>query len=251
MLQRNPDVDSERHRRERAPGNMVGCTAKAWVACIIWIRLGFAAPDSAASGGHPIQRPVASTPSPAITAVSANANLVLGEPIFRHLAGGEQHVHRLSLNAGQFARLTIDPTGIELTVSVVGPDGLQINKVSCPYAVAKTKALFDGNSAQQARRTQRYCETAEQCQHRRSSPARHMQFSGCVVLVQNDYLRSAGLDGLQVVSVKLLPNPSRVLDCIYDFVLLLAHQCSGNTKEHDVAKSVGADRPNGEAGLWL
>src|SRR5262245_33787561 len=46
-----------------------------------------------------------------------------GKPVERELAGGQSHLYRLPLTAGQYVRLEVDQRGVEVAVRGVGPDG--------------------------------------------------------------------------------------------------------------------------------
>src|SRR5215213_9035145 len=50
-------------------------------------------------------------------------SLEKGKPIGRELAGGEAHSYRLTLAAGQFCNIVADQRGIDVVVTLYGPDG--------------------------------------------------------------------------------------------------------------------------------
>ena len=58
--------------------------------------------------------------------------LEVGKPIERQLSGGESHHYQLNVNAGQYARVIVEQQGIDVVVSVFGPDGKLITAVDNP-----------------------------------------------------------------------------------------------------------------------
>jgi CHAT domain-containing protein len=58
--------------------------------------------------------------------------LALGVPIERELAGGEMHVYRLTLASGQYLHVVVDQRGIDVVVTLFGPDGQQLAEVDGP-----------------------------------------------------------------------------------------------------------------------
>ena len=59
-------------------------------------------------------------------------SLQLGKAIERQLAKDEAHSYALVLTAGQYARLTVDQLGIDVTVAIYGPDGTKLVEVDSP-----------------------------------------------------------------------------------------------------------------------
>jgi len=55
-----------------------------------------------------------------------------GKPIERELSGGESHSYQLNITTGQYARVIIEQKGIDVVVSVFGPDGKLITAVDNP-----------------------------------------------------------------------------------------------------------------------
>jgi len=49
--------------------------------------------------------------------------VVVGPPIVREMRGGEQHAYRVSLSAGQHARVVVDQKGIDVVLALSGSDG--------------------------------------------------------------------------------------------------------------------------------
>jgi hypothetical protein len=58
--------------------------------------------------------------------------LVPGVPIERELAGGEVHAYRITLAAGQYLHVVVDQRGIDVVVTVFGPDGQQLAEMDTP-----------------------------------------------------------------------------------------------------------------------
>lgn len=55
-----------------------------------------------------------------------------GKPIERELSGGESHSYQLNVTTGQYARVVVEQKGIDVVVSVFGPDGKLITAVDNP-----------------------------------------------------------------------------------------------------------------------
>lgn len=55
--------------------------------------------------------------------------LELGQPIEREMKGGEIHVYRVSVASGQLLRVVVHQRGIDVVVSLIGPDGQQILEI--------------------------------------------------------------------------------------------------------------------------
>jgi tetratricopeptide (TPR) repeat protein len=60
--------------------------------------------------------------------------LELHKPVERELAGGQSHSYRIVLTAGQYLRLVADQRGIDVVVTLFGPDGKQIIEVDSTNA---------------------------------------------------------------------------------------------------------------------
>jgi CHAT domain-containing protein/Tfp pilus assembly protein PilF len=58
--------------------------------------------------------------------------LVDGARVERTLAGGEKHLFRVVLNAGQYMRVVVEQQGIDLVVALVGPSGERLVEVDSP-----------------------------------------------------------------------------------------------------------------------
>lgn len=77
--------------------------------------------------------------------------LELGNPIERELKGGEVHTYQIKLTAGQYLHVVVDQRGIDVVVTLFGPDGKQLVEVDSPNgtqgpelvsAVAKVAGIF-------------------------------------------------------------------------------------------------------------
>ena len=55
-----------------------------------------------------------------------------GKPIERKLSGGESHSYQLNVTTGQYARVIVEQKGIDVVVSLFGPDGKLITAVDNP-----------------------------------------------------------------------------------------------------------------------
>jgi len=51
--------------------------------------------------------------------------LVPGQSVEREIAGGASHTYQITLQAGQFLRVMVEPKGIDLSVGLTAPDGKQ------------------------------------------------------------------------------------------------------------------------------
>ena len=58
--------------------------------------------------------------------------LEAGKPIERKLSGGESHSYQLNVTTGQYARVVVEQKGIDVVVSLFGPDGKLITAVAIP-----------------------------------------------------------------------------------------------------------------------
>jgi CubicO group peptidase (beta-lactamase class C family) len=67
-----------------------------------------------------------------VPAQTRAADLTLGRPIERELAGGASHSYQVVLEAGQFMFAAVDQRGIDVTVTVFGPDGEQVGWFDTP-----------------------------------------------------------------------------------------------------------------------
>ena len=59
-----------------------------------------------------------------------NSPLEPGKPVERELAGGQSHSYRIAVTAGQYLSVVVDQRGINVIVTLFGPDGKQIGKLA-------------------------------------------------------------------------------------------------------------------------
>lgn len=52
-----------------------------------------------------------------------------GTPIERELAGGESHLYRIMLNAGEYLHVRVEQRGIDVVVALRGPEGTQLTEM--------------------------------------------------------------------------------------------------------------------------
>src|SRR5262245_48426269 len=55
-----------------------------------------------------------------------------GKPIEKRLAGGEAHGYSVAINAGQLLRAVIEQRGVDVAVTLFGPDGQKLLEVDSP-----------------------------------------------------------------------------------------------------------------------
>src|SRR5262245_60723799 len=60
------------------------------------------------------------------TAAAAPTELQAGQTYVRELSGIVSHAYQLRLDEGEYARLTVEQRGIDVTLRVLGPDGVAI-----------------------------------------------------------------------------------------------------------------------------
>jgi CHAT domain-containing protein/tetratricopeptide (TPR) repeat protein len=65
-----------------------------------------------------------------------------GQPIGRELAGGQTHVYRVALAAGQYLHLVVEQRGIEVVVVATGVDGARILEVDSPRGALGPKSVL-------------------------------------------------------------------------------------------------------------
>jgi CHAT domain-containing protein len=58
--------------------------------------------------------------------------LELGKPIERELKGGEVHYYKITLASGQYLRVVVEQRGVDVVVTLFGPDGKKIVEVDSP-----------------------------------------------------------------------------------------------------------------------
>lgn len=71
--------------------------------------------------------------SPAVVRGQAPARaLELGQPIEREIAGAETHAYRVDLDAGQFMFVAVEQQGVDVVVTLYGPDGAALGEFDSP-----------------------------------------------------------------------------------------------------------------------
>ncbi|MGA8145934.1 MAG: tetratricopeptide repeat protein [Candidatus Acidiferrales bacterium] len=88
----------------------------------------FSSPQSAASQSA-TQRPASAPP------------LELGKSIERELRGGETHVYRIHVEAGQFLHFVVEKKGIDVVGVLIGPDGKVVAITARPTGIFGTEPL--------------------------------------------------------------------------------------------------------------
>ncbi|MGH9754503.1 MAG: CHAT domain-containing tetratricopeptide repeat protein [Blastocatellia bacterium] len=68
--------------------------------------------------------------------------LEAGKPIERETAGGQKHYYEIALEAGQYLHLVVDQRGIDVIVTLFGPNGEQIFKMDSPNGVEGPEPVF-------------------------------------------------------------------------------------------------------------
>ncbi|HMV49896.1 MAG TPA: CHAT domain-containing protein, partial [Blastocatellia bacterium] len=58
--------------------------------------------------------------------------LELNKPIEKTLAGGQSHSYRITLEAGQFVRVSVEQRGIDVVVTLFAPDAKKLREVDAP-----------------------------------------------------------------------------------------------------------------------
>ena len=59
-------------------------------------------------------------------------DLTPGKPVERELARNDTHTYRVELKSGQVLYAVVDQKGIDVIVTVLGPDGKQISEIDSP-----------------------------------------------------------------------------------------------------------------------
>src|SRR4026207_617965 len=58
--------------------------------------------------------------------------LTAGKPLEKELARNDKHSYRVELKAGQVLYAVVDQRGVDIVVTVFGPDGKQISEIDSP-----------------------------------------------------------------------------------------------------------------------
>lgn len=72
----------------------------------------------------------------------ARAQAPKAAPIEREIRGGELHSIRLRLNPGQFVRAVFDQRGVDIVLTLAGPDGAELLRVDSPNGEWGPEPLF-------------------------------------------------------------------------------------------------------------
>ena len=68
--------------------------------------------------------------------------LEIGKPLERELTGGKNHLYQLSLSSGQYLHLIVDQRGIDVLVTLFGPDGKKLFEVDSPNGERGPEPLY-------------------------------------------------------------------------------------------------------------
>ncbi|MBI1762730.1 MAG: tetratricopeptide repeat protein [Acidobacteria bacterium] len=80
--------------------------------------------------------------SPTAPSQAEERTLKLGEPVERELAGGQQHAYQITLSAGQYLNVVVEQRGIDVVVTLSGPDGKQLLEVDSPNGSQGTEPVL-------------------------------------------------------------------------------------------------------------
>ncbi len=58
--------------------------------------------------------------------------LEMGKPIERELAGGQSHLYKITLAAGQYLNVVVEQRGVDVVVTLLGPDAKKLIEVDSP-----------------------------------------------------------------------------------------------------------------------
>ena len=80
-----------------------------------------------------LMHPICSSAAPPQSGTPSEVRaLEPGKALEREMPAGEVHAYRIALEAGQFLKAVVNQRGIDLVVSVIGPDGQKIAEVDSP-----------------------------------------------------------------------------------------------------------------------
>ncbi len=65
-----------------------------------------------------------------------------GKPVERETAAGQSHAYRLKMRAGEFARVTVEQRGVDLSLKLTGPDGEQLTEVNDKKSREESETLL-------------------------------------------------------------------------------------------------------------
>src|SRR5262249_36297656 len=60
------------------------------------------------------------------------STLEVGQPVQARIAGGQSHSYKIRLEVGQFAHIVVDQQGIDVTVTLLAPDGRSMAEMDSP-----------------------------------------------------------------------------------------------------------------------
>jgi len=67
--------------------------------------------------------------SGAVNGARAQQEISVGQRLAREMRGGEEHTYQVTINAGQYARVSVEQKGIDVVLSLFGPDGKPVVEV--------------------------------------------------------------------------------------------------------------------------
>src|SRR5947209_54544 len=141
-----------------------------------------------------------------ITATRGSQDLRLlepGKPIKEELAGGQARSYRLALTAGQYVYVVVEQHGIDVVVTLFGPDGKEMVKIDSPngtegpepvWAVAETSGDYrlEVGSPDNTVQPGRYEVRIEEL--RAATPQDRGHVAGIRALAEAQQLAAAGAD---------------------------------------------------------
>ena len=74
-----------------------------------------------------------------VTAYGQEMKLEPGNPVEREIAGGESHIYKINLTAGQVARLRPSQRAIDAALILTAPDGKQLVEMNLIAPVTKNR----------------------------------------------------------------------------------------------------------------
>jgi tetratricopeptide (TPR) repeat protein len=72
-------------------------------------------------------------PLPGVAQESNTTSFTLNKPVERELGQGESHSYQIALESGQYLRVLIDQRGIDVGVTLHGPDGQKLAELHCRH----------------------------------------------------------------------------------------------------------------------
>jgi CHAT domain-containing protein/predicted negative regulator of RcsB-dependent stress response len=81
-------------------------------------------------------------PNPALQSAQDATLLEAGKPVQRDMKAGETHAYRLVLAGGQFLHAVVDQRGIDVVVTLFGPDGERITQVDSPNGIVGPEPVW-------------------------------------------------------------------------------------------------------------